>query len=222
MKEDLKQDFQQALEIISKGYLGVESTVGGDSLKHKIVWLSLRRFLSNGEAIIILCNNGHELEALMLLRPLLELTVNTRWIVEDETEERLKEFIAAAEYKDEDDIPVMGNYWTGKNLRRRMGDIGLDEDYYRMVVKKLHEELHNHPARVARAYGDKLTSMSSASIYSIAIQMALHMVKAACQMYPHIFNKSEHEKIVSHLKPNEWHLRRMHQRKEFKQKNSNN
>lgn len=214
MKEDLKQVFQQALEIISKGYQEAESTVDDDSRKHQVVWLSLRRFLSQGEAIIILCNNGHELEAMMLLRPLLELAINTRWVEEDDTGERLKKFLAVTKYEDKDGIPKMGGFWTDRHLDKRMEDIGFDEDYYRMVVKKLHEELHNHPARVARAYGDKLTAMRSDGIFSVAIQMCAHLLKSAHQMYPHIFNQSDPEKIVSHLKPSEWHLQRMRERKE--------
>lgn len=213
MKKDLQKVFREALEIISNGYKAAESTVDDDSRIHQVVWLNLRRFLSQGEAIIILCNNEHELEAMMILRPLLELAVNTRWMVEDDTGEHLKEFLEATKYKNKDGMPIMGKFWTDSNLKVRMDNIGLDEYYYQVVVGKLNEELHNHPARVARAYGGKLTEMSSNGIFSVAIQMCAHLLKSAYQMYPRIFNESDPEIIVSHLKPSEWHLQRMHERK---------
>lgn len=209
----MKRNFQKALGIIFRGYKKAEKTVKHDNRQQQIVWLSIWRFLSHGRAILLLCNNKHELEAMMMLRPLLELTVNTRWVIEDETGEKLKAFLAATKYEDKDGIPEMGGFWSNKDLKGRMKDIGLDEDYYRMVVKKLHEELHNHPARIARAYGDKLTKIDAESIYAIAAQMASHMLKAANQVYPDIFSELDYERVVAKIKPSEWHLKRIQKRK---------
>lgn len=205
------QEFERlrlALAHLSKGYQEAEKSVNTDSIKQKLVWLSIRRFINHTEAIILLIDNGHNLEALMILRPLLELAVNARWIIEDGTDHRLDQFLSATQYNDRDEIPEMGNLWADRDLKRRMSDIGLDDDYYRMVVKKLHEELHNHPARIARAYGDKLTAVGGDSIGDVATQMAVHLLIAAQHVYPKLFREQDYRTILQGMEPNPWHIKR--------------
>jgi len=99
----------------------------------------------------LLCKKKHTIEALVFLRPILELVVNMRWVLEDVTKQNLNKFLKHSEYEFQDGIPKMGEFRAGKDLLERMTDIGFDQNYYNMVVKKLHEEIHGNPNRIARS-----------------------------------------------------------------------
>ena len=159
----------------------------------------MRRFISHAKAIIVLCEKKQELEALMLLRPIIELVVNLRWIVEDETKQNQKQFLKHINYKFDDNIPEMGEYWTDKNLLKRMKAVGFDEYYYKMVVKKLHEELHGNPAVIARSYFKSLTTLGSERIFSVASQFAGYLLRVANGLYDQKYFMN-HQDIFSNMK----------------------
>lgn len=153
--------------------------------RESVFWLSMRRFISHAKSIIYLCNKKQNLEALMLLRPIIELTVNLKFILEDNTEVNLQQFLDSAKYEfDSNCIPKMGDYWSDKNLFNRMQIVGFTEDYYKTVIKKMHEEIHGSPTVIARAYYKNLTSMNSEAIFSIACQFAGHLLEVANTVYP--------------------------------------
>lgn len=212
MKTPEFQRLRLALSHLLRGYNDAGKTAATDNRQQQLIWLSIRRFLSHAEAIILLIDNAHNLEALMLLRPLLELAVNARWVIEDQTGHRLAQFLEATKYIDRDEIPEMGDRWADKDLKARMKDIGSDEEYYRMVAKKLHEELHNHPARIARAYGDKLTAIDSDAIADVATQMAVQLLMAAQMVYPQIFTENDYREILQGMEPSQWHIERREKR----------
>ncbi len=178
-----KRLFQKALKNILRGEKITRKGIEKEEFEKQLLWLYMRRFISHAKAIVVLCKKRQNLEALMLLRPIVELVVNLRWIVEDKSLKNREKFLKYIEYKFDDDIPQMGEFWSDKNLLGRMKDIGFDEHYYKMVVKKLHEELHENPAVVARSYNKELTSMNSEAIFSIASQFAGHLLKVANEFY---------------------------------------
>ena len=177
--------FRNSLKNIIQCEKIIKRNIEDESFEKQFLWLSTRRFISHARAIIFLCNKKQNLEALMLLRPIIELVVNLRWVIEDNTGNNRKQFMESTEYTfNNSGIPQMGNYWSEKSLKDRMADIGFAEDYYETVVKKLHEEIHVNPAVIARAHNKNLTLMNHEAIFSVACQWAGHLLAAANKLYP--------------------------------------
>ncbi len=176
--------FQKSLENIVRGEKIISQDIENKDFNTQIFWLSTRRFISHAKSIVYLCDKKQNLEALMLLRPIIELVVNLRWVIEDTTGKNREQFVKATEYKFNNDIPRMAGYWSDESLVQRMKTIGFDQDYYNAVVKKLHEELHENPAVIARAHKKDLTLMGSESIFSIVCQFTGHLLKVANELYP--------------------------------------
>jgi hypothetical protein len=63
-----------------------------NSLKKRIVLFHFTRALNLLNAICLLCKNGFVTEAMVLLRSLFNLLVNIRWLMADDSEERIKRF----------------------------------------------------------------------------------------------------------------------------------
>lgn len=182
MKHSYSDLFRDSL----KSIIWIEKIIGknikNESFYKQLLWLSIKRFISHAKAVIILCDRKQNLEALMLLRPIIELIVNLRWIVEDNTGKNCKQFMKSTEYEfNSKGIPKMGCCWADKNLKDRMIAIGFNRKYYDDVIKKLHEELHVNPAVIARAHYKNLTSMNREAIFSVAYQWAGHLLKVVNQ-----------------------------------------
>lgn len=171
--------FKKTLKNIIHGERIIRKNIESKPQQNQLLWLGMRRFISHAEAIILLCRQKHNLEALMLLRPLIELVVNLRWILEDTSGKNLEIFNKSTEYEFENGIPEMGARWTKTNFFDRMKAIGFDELYYKSVINKMHEELHGNPAVIARSHNKNLTAMSTEAIFSAASQFAGHLLKVA-------------------------------------------
>ncbi len=169
--------FKKTLKNIVHGEQIVRKNIENKPQQKQLLWLGMRRFISHAEAIILLCKQNYNLEALMLLRPLIELVVNLRWILEDASEKNLGKFNQKTKYEFENGIPKMGAEWTTAKLLDKMKKIGFNEQYYKTVIKKIHEELHGNPAVIARSYNKDLTAMPAEAIFSAASQFAGHLLK---------------------------------------------
>lgn len=185
MKHSPECLFKNSLKNITQCEKNIKRNIDNESFEKQFLWLSTRRFISHAQAVIYLCNKKQALEALMLLRPIIELVVNLRWVIEDNTGNNRKQFMESTEYTfNNSGIPKMGNYWAEKNLKDRMIAIGFAENYYETVVKKLHEEIHVNPAVIARAHNKSLTSMNREAIFSVACQWTGHLLAVANKLYP--------------------------------------
>ena len=199
MKHFYKYLFLKLLKNITQGEKIISQNIENKNFEIQLFWLSTRRFISHAKSIIYLCNKKQNLEALMLLRPIIELVVNLRWIIEDNTGVNRQQFMKSTEYKFDNGIPEMGDYWSDKNLQKRMEVIGVGQDYYNAVVKKLHDELHGNPAVIAHAHYRNLTSMNSETIFSVACQFTGHLLKVANALYPGKFFMN-HNDVLSRIR----------------------
>ncbi|MBN1694660.1 hypothetical protein JW879_04560 [candidate division WOR-3 bacterium] len=208
-KNKFKKLFQYSLKEIGKSYKKIEKKIKDAPNEKIIIYLGINRFMSHSKAIILLLNNSHNTEALIILRVLIELVVNLRWVLEDKTKKNLKSFLENVDYEfDEEGIPKMGGHWTETNLLERMKEIGFDEFYYKLVIKKLHDEIHANPKTIVRSYGNSLSSFRAESIYPICCQMAGHIIKVANEIFeekPFI----DHNEIFSKIRVNPFHLQKI-------------
>ena len=204
MRNFYKSLFSDALRNIVKNEKKIKKSIENQDVKKQLFWLHMRRFISNAKAILLLCEKKHNLEAVMLLRPMIELVVNLRWMVEDKTNQNIKKFFEDIDYEFDDYIPKMGDYWADADLLKRMKAIGFDEYYYKMVVKKLHEELHCNPGVIARSHHRNLTALNSEAIFATASQFVGHLLKVGNDLYPHE-NFINHTDIWSKIKYDKKH-----------------
>ena len=113
MKHFYKYLFRKSLKNITQGEKIISQNIENKNWEIQLFWLSTRRFINHAKSIIYLCNKKQNLEALMLLRPIIELVVNLGWVIEDSTGVNREQFMKSTEYKFDNDIPKMGDYWSG-------------------------------------------------------------------------------------------------------------
>ncbi|PKN02689.1 hypothetical protein CVU76_01465 [Candidatus Dojkabacteria bacterium HGW-Dojkabacteria-1] len=99
--------------------------------------LSYNSFHITG-AILLLCEKNFTQEAAILLRSLIENTVNLKWILNKNFETRIKEYLVDIS---KDDFGF-GKRWTKSNLGERMLEVGFSKEYYNKVVKITHSFSH--------------------------------------------------------------------------------
>lgn len=181
---------QKSKEYIDQGFdtfqrqLQTKDQIGG------FLVLCTLRAARLSDAIVHLCKAGFTDESLPILRSLIETAVNMRWIMNKNTEERLKQYYAnLAENK------WYGEPWTSVNLKDRMKEIGFKgklESYYNLVVKFCHDYTHDGartlPHRRLIPKVPKKTLMSAGAIYAITSQMLGHVLKALNDHWPGKFD----------------------------------
>jgi len=151
--------------------------------------LSTIRAVRLSDAIVHLSKASFTSESLPTLRSLIETAVNMRWIMNKDTEKRLKEY-----YANLDKNKWFGDRWTTMNLKDRMKEIDSkdkSELYYDLVVKFCHDYIHGSAGTLPyRHLIPKVseTFMSADVIYTITSQMLGHVLKALNEYWPGKFN----------------------------------
>ena len=180
---------QKSKEYINQGLDTFDREIPREDTIGVFLVLCTIRVAGLSDAIVHLCKAGFTNESLPILRSLIETAVNMRWIMNKDTQERLKQYYAnLAEDK------WYGQPWTSVNLRRRMKEIGFKgklELYYDLVVKFCHDYTHGGartlPYRRLIPKATK-TSMSAGAIYAITSQMLGHVLKALNDHWPGKFD----------------------------------
>lgn len=156
------------------------------------------------EAIVKLCEEDFTEECLPILRSLIEHTINMRWIMAKDTENRLQQYLRDLDKKS------FGERWTNVNLSDRMSEIGFkNKDYYDFVVKYTYSYAHVNAISLDwekvmnKKKHDK--KRSPQYIYSIVAQMLGHVLFALNTKYKGKFNY--YREIWSHIKGSDKDIR---------------
>ncbi len=124
------------------------------------------------EAIVLLIDKGFNQEAVILLRSLIENTVNLKWILNKNTEERIGSYFQDISKKG------FGNTWADLNLKDRMLEVGFPEVYYDKVVKVAHSFSHTNAESQDWSNIEKDDSLfSSEATLAVACQMLGHVIQ---------------------------------------------
>lgn len=150
----------------------------------KVATSKAMRFI---DAIIFLCKKNFVNESLPILRSLIEHSINMRWIMEKDTNNRLKDYLSDFSKN------KLGERWTNTDLLKRMEEIGFkkNRDYYDFVVRHTYSFAHVNASSldwhevISELSKDR---MSPNAIYSIVAQMLGHIVKALSIHYGDSFN----------------------------------
>lgn len=180
---------EKAKQYIDQGFDSFEREIQTKDKIGLFLVLSTIRAARLSDAIIHLCKADFTNESLPILRSLIETAVNIRWIMNKDTEERLKQYYAnLAEDK------WYGKPWTSVNLKDRMKEIGFKDKfqlYYNLVVKFCHDYTHGGVGTLPyRRLVPKATrtSMSADAIYAVTSQMLGHVLKALNDYWSGKFN----------------------------------
>jgi|GEM_PF-3146595 len=148
-------------------------------------------------SIILLCDNGYNNEGSILLRSLVENTIKLRWLLNKDTDARIKKY-----FQDPEDFS-WGVDKTGR-LKDKMIELGYSEDYYKKVVKVCHSWSHVNAESINWSQVlkvDKESGLSAGAIYSIVYQMLGHIVKI---YYDHISDEFNfYENVFKTLENNQ-------------------
>ncbi len=167
---DYKVLIEKAIEYIGKGFNNAGGKIENPSNLDYYLVASTHKAINFSRAIIILCEKNFNNESMPILRSLIEHTVNMKWIMKEETEKRLKQYLTDWNKKN------YGEPWTNRNLAGRMSDIGFkNRDYYDFVVKKTYNYAHVNATTLD--WGEVMNEerlknkMTTQAIYSVIAQM---------------------------------------------------
>lgn len=142
-------------------------------------------------SIVLLCENGKAEDALIILRSLIEHTINMRWILKDEPIDKIKTYVNAEAVKG------FGVNWTTVNLNDRMTQVGFkDKDYFDFCVKLTYAYAHVNSSSLRWREvcdGPRLNKdgWPPDALYQVAIQMLGHIMLALNTRYPDYFKDYE-------------------------------
>ncbi|MFC1721448.1 alpha/beta fold hydrolase [Patescibacteria group bacterium] len=154
---------------------------------------SVYRVLGLSDSIFLLCRSKKESESLILLRSLVETTINMEWIMVE------KEKVTSRLFGYFNDIykNKFGKDWSDPdNLRDRMEDIGYEDLYYDAVIGILNSQVHGNAKSLPwwsalPNAGLRKTTFGSEAIYSMVAGSIGHALKALSLRYGKVseFNK---------------------------------
>jgi hypothetical protein len=152
------------------------------------------------DSIILLCNNHFNDEALIILRSLIELSINMRWITKEDTENRLEEYLSDLEKIE------FGSKWSKIPLDQKMINVGYpNKDYYDFVVKLTYSHSHINASVLKlveilnnNLLKDSYSSFSNEAIYAVTAQMLGHVLKSLDTNFKGTF--SSHNDIWKKIK----------------------
>lgn len=180
---------QKSKDYIDQGFDAFQRQIKTEDRIGGFLVLCTLRAAGLSDAIVHLCKAGFTDESLPILRSLVETAVNMRWIMNESTEERLKQY-----YTNLAEDKWYGERWTSVNLKERMKEIGFKgklESYYDLVVKFCHDYTHGGVRTLPRRRlipKTRKTLMSAGAIYPITSQMLGHVLKALNDHWPGKFD----------------------------------
>ena len=169
---------RKAKKNIDEGFDKMGRVIKNPSFLERYLVAATLKAVKLSDAIEFLCKNNFNQESLIILRSLIEHSINMRWIMNKNTEKRLKEYLS--------DLGKIkfGDYWTKQKFNKRMEEVGFEnKEYYDYVVKITYAYSHVNASSLEwekvindRRLGEKFANPQA--IYSIVAQMLGHVQKS--------------------------------------------
>lgn len=178
-----------ALNLINAGFDKMDRKVDNASLLDRYLIAASAKAIRLADTIVFLGDHGVTDEAFPILRSLVEHSINIRWIMEADSQKRLKMYMG--------DLGKtrFGTSWTDKSLDKRMEEVGfVDSDYYDFCVKLTYSYAHVNASSLewGEVFDDPRISKdrwSPDAIYSVVAQMLGHVMKSLESRYNSHFDK---------------------------------
>ena len=168
---------KKAKKYINQGFNTMDGKIDTPSMLDYYLVAATLKAIRFSDSILELCRRDFNNESLPILRSLIEHTINIRWIMTNDTESRLKQYL------NDWNKNSYGEGWTNTDLLSRMGEIGFkNRNYYDFVVKYTYSFAHVNARTLDwdKVMNEKRLKnvMSSQAIYSIVAQMLGHVLYA--------------------------------------------
>lgn len=188
---------QKAKKEIDDGFNKMGRTIKNPSSLERYLIASTLKAIKLSDAIVFLCKNNFNNESLIILRSLIEHSLNMHWIMKENTEARLKDYLSDLGKID------FGKRWTPDRFNKRIEDLGFNKEYYDFVVKKTYA--HSHVNASSLEWGSVINDerlkgepFSAQAIYSIVAQMLGHVLKSLDMHFKGFFNS--YSEILKEIK----------------------
>jgi hypothetical protein len=170
---------QKAKKEINDGFNNMGRKIENPSFLEIYLIVSTLKAIKLSDTIVFLCKNNFSNESLIILRSLIEHSVNMHWIMKEDTEKRLED------YRSDLEKLAFGERWTNTDLSKRLESIGFnkDKEYYDYVVKFTYSYAHVNAKslkweNMIKIEGLKSVTFPAQAIYSIVAQMLGHVLKS--------------------------------------------
>lgn len=178
-----------AKQMIDKGFDLLGRSIDNPSILDRYMLAATYKAVRLSDAVLALCKQGITDEALPTLRSLIEHAMNMRWIINKDTNKRLKLYLNDFSKKG------FGEPWTKVNLHDRMVEVGFkDRAYFDFCVKLTYSYAHVNASSLK--WGEvidhpKLSKerWSPDVLYVVVAQMLGHVVKALDTHFPGKFSR---------------------------------
>lgn len=121
---------------IDNGFSQVGKKLASSDPAHRALMLLASRAVAVSNALMLLSTNNHANEGLPLLRSLLQLAVEARWIAEKDSRERASDFFERHKDAEWDRI------WSGPQLKERMRALGFQKELEERALTSCFHHLH--------------------------------------------------------------------------------
>jgi len=187
---DYKQLLQSSVQDIYLEFEKMGGQIQNPTLVDRYLCAATYKATRLTNAILLLCENQKAEDALIILRSLVEHTINMRWIMTSNTKERIKDYVNA-------ETKSFGAKWTKASLSDRMTKVGFeDRDYFDFCVKLTYSYAHVNSSslRWGEVYDDPRLNKDGwppDALYQVVIQMLGHIMLALNTQYPNYFKNYE-------------------------------
>lgn len=179
-----------AKSVIDNGFSRVGRELDGRSAADRALMLLAARAVSAANALILLATNSHANEALPVLRSLIDLALNARWIAAADSDARAEAFLAERETDD------WGRAWDGSALASRARAAGLPEGLALAAPYGAHLHANAQGLPWGHVLGEARPGVGAEELLGAAAAAMGHVVTALEARWPGNFEGAE--KLLQH------------------------
>ena len=174
---------------IDNGFSQVGKKLAADDPVHRALMLLAGRCVSIANGLMILALNNHANESLPMLRSLLQLAVEMRWIAEKDSAPRALAFLSRA--KDSE----WTAFWDEKQLVERMRALGFQKALEERALLSCYDHVHANAQGLpwGHVFSENAhKGLTGEDSLRSASAIMGHVVKALDQRWPGAFPDAEH------------------------------
>jgi hypothetical protein len=174
---------------IDHGFSQAGKRLSPDDPAQRALMLLASRAVAVGNALMLLSLNNHANEGLPLLRSLLQLAVEMRWIAAAESAERAKVFFETHK------LAEWERLWGTKALRERMRELGFQKALEERALSWAFDHLHANAQGLpwGHVFGENMEKgISGDEALRAAAAIMGHVLKALELHWPGKFDGAEH------------------------------
>jgi hypothetical protein len=185
-EQKIHQQVIEMIDDIDNGFNKFGRSINNPTIIDRYLLASTYKAVRFCKSILLLCHHGFADESMSVLRSLVELSLNMRWIMEKDTKARLKEYMTDLGKKG------FGAKWTDRDLFSRIQELGFGRDYYDFCIKPIYSYAHVNSSSLR--WGEVIDhpqlskdGFNPEAVYQVVAQMLGHIMKSLDTQYKGCF-----------------------------------